>query len=80
MSVAETTHSSRIIRPVLGFRALAPLRRYRGLIVLVGGLIAVQTAGTLAGPMIVREIVGRVEAGATAGIGLLALAVVAAYA
>ncbi|MEM8761435.1 MAG: ABC transporter ATP-binding protein, partial [Pseudomonadota bacterium] len=47
---------------------------------LVGGLIAVQTAGTLAGPMIVREIVGRVEAGATAGIGLLALAVVAAYA
>ncbi|MBO6922477.1 MAG: ABC transporter ATP-binding protein [Roseicyclus sp.] len=68
------------IRPLLGYRALAPLRRYRRVVAVVAGLIAVQTAGTLAGPMIVREIIGRVEQGAVAGIGLLALSVVAAYA
>ncbi|MEL6576357.1 MAG: ABC transporter transmembrane domain-containing protein, partial [Pseudomonadota bacterium] len=69
--------------PVLGFRALAPLRRYRALIGVVLGLIALQTVGTLAGPMVVREIVGQVEGGvgeAAAGIGVLALGVVAAYA
>jgi ABC-type multidrug transport system fused ATPase/permease subunit len=66
--------------PLLGFRALAPLRRYKGTIALVLGLIAVQTAGTLAGPLVVREIVARVEGGAAAGLGLLALAVVGAYA
>lgn len=70
----------RDMRPVFGFRALAPLRRYRRLIALVFACVAVQTATTLAGPLFVREIVARVEAGVVAGIGLLALGVVASYA
>ncbi len=66
-------------RPLFGSRALAPLRRYPRLIALVAGCIALQTAMTLAGPLIVREIVTRVQAGVTAGIAFLAFLIVLSY-
>jgi len=72
--------TARAPRPVFGLRALAPLRRYKRLIALVLASIAAGTVMTLAGPLLVREVVSRVQAGTTDGIAVLAVLIFASYA
>ena len=70
----------RLPPPLFGFRSLGYLRRYRGRILIVLGLVGVEVLAALSAPLLVRAVVENVGAAGALLLAGLAGMVIAAYA